>query len=59
MHSIIGKIYTLPFPYTDASHSKYRPTVIVIEEEEDFEVMYITRKQSEHAVVLHENDFLE
>lgn len=55
----IGKIYTLPFPYTDASHSKYRPTVIVIEEEDDFEVLYITRKQTENAIPLHEKDFLE
>ncbi len=47
----------LNFPFTDASDTKYRPTVIVIEEFNDFEVLYITSKNNWDWIKISESDF--
>ncbi len=55
----IGKLYVLDYPFTDASHLKRRPTAIVIEEDEDFEVLYITTKPGLDTVEISESDFVD
>ena len=55
----IWAIYQLPYPYTDASKVKDRPVVIVIEESDDYEVMYITTKPVDDGVILDKWDFID
>lgn len=54
----IGKVYQLSFPFTDASKAKSRPTVIVIEDTDDFEALYITTQKIEWWIEITDDDFL-
>ena len=55
----LGKVYVLNFPFTDASGSKDRPTAIIIEEEDDVEVLYITSKNVPNSVKITGADFID